>query len=220
MKKFKVGTKTGIDLLEESRGLIPTTKYYEKVYGKNWPKGILVSIGIGQGEVSMTPLQLAFMTALIANNGKSFTPHLVKGYLDEKRKFIPYQFDEVNTNVSQRNINIIKKGMWLVVNGGGGTAKNIRSTEVAIAGKTGTVQNVHGRNHSLFIGFAPYENPKIAVAVLFENAGYGADVAAPVAEQVILAYLRSTGDIKAKENKEEPKKKVEKDSVKTKKAEF
>ncbi len=205
-KKFKIGTKTGIDLLEESKGLIPSSAYYEKVYGSNWPRGILVSVGIGQGEVSMSPLQLAFMTALVANNGKSFTPHLVKGYLDEKRKFVPYKFDEVNTGVSDRNIRIIKKGMWLVVNGGGGTAKNIRSNEVVIAGKTGTVQNVHGRNHSLFVGFAPYDNPKIAIAVLFENAGYGSEVAAPVAEEVILAYLRSTGDIKAKPKEDKPKK--------------
>jgi penicillin-binding protein 2 len=87
-KKFKIGTKTGIDLLEESKGLIPSSAYYEKVYGNNWPRGILVSVGIGQGEVSMSPLQLAFMTALVANNGKSFTPHLVKGYLDEKREVL------------------------------------------------------------------------------------------------------------------------------------
>lgn len=205
-KKFRIGTKTGIDLLEESKGLIPSTQYYEKIYGKGWPKGILVSVGIGQGEVSMTPLQLALMTALVANNGKSFVPHLVKGYLDEKRNFVPFRFEEINTGVSESNVRIIKKGMWLVVNGGGGTAKNIRSTDVVIAGKTGTVQNIHGRNHSLFVGFAPYDDPKIAVAVLFENAGYGADVAAPVAEQVILAYLRSSGVIKMKEKEEKPKK--------------
>lgn len=205
-KKFRIGTKTGIDLLEESKGLIPSTQYYEKIYGKGWPKGILVSVGIGQGEVSMTPLQLALMTAIVANNGKSFVPHLVKGYLDEKRKFVPFRFEEINTGVSESNVRIIKKGMWLVVNGGGGTAKNIRSTDVVIAGKTGTVQNIHGRNHSLFVGFAPYDDPKIAVAVLFENAGYGADVAAPVAEQVILAYLRSSGVIKQKEKEEKPKK--------------
>jgi len=203
-KKFKVGTRTGVDLLEESKGLIPSTEYYEKVYGKNWPRGILVSVGIGQGEVSMTPVQLALMTALIANDGKSYTPHLVKGYVDEKRKFVPFKFDEITTGVSPQNVAIIKKGMWLVVNGGGGTAKNIRTNEVVIAGKTGTVQNVHGRNHSLFVGFAPYDNPKIAVAVLFENAGYGSEVAAPVAETVILAYLRSIGVIK-QERKEKKK---------------
>ena len=216
-KKFRIGTKTGIDLLEESKGLIPTSKYYEKVYGKQWPKGILVSVGIGQGEVSVTPLQLALMTALIANNGKTYEPHLVKGYLDEKKKFVPFHFDEINTGVSPRNVAIIKKGMWLVVNGGLGTAKNIRTSEVVVAGKTGTVQNVHGKNHSLFIGFAPYDNPKIAVAVLFENAGYGADVAAPVAEKVILAYLRSTGVIKKKkpDTQEENKKNIKRKNADT-----
>lgn len=186
--KFRLGRKTGVDLGEEVSGLIPTEKYYEKIYGANWPRGIMVSLGIGQGEIGATPLQLANYCALIANNGKSFVPHLVKGYLDENKKFFPIQFEEVNTGVSQKTFEIVKRGMFLVVNGTG-TATNIKTSEYQIAGKTGTAQNPHGKDHSWFIGFAPFDHPKIAVAVLVENAGFGATVAAPIARRILDAYL-------------------------------
>lgn len=187
--KFGLGRKTGIDIMEESPGLIPTEKYYEKIYGKNWPRGIMVSLGIGQGEVSVTPMQLAFYAGLIANNGKSHQPHVVKGYLNDNKKFVPMSFPEVNTGVSQKTFDIVKQGMYLVVNGAG-TATNIKSQELQIAGKTGTAQNPHGKDHSLFICFAPFDHPKIAVAVLVENAGFGATYAAPIAQKVVAAYLK------------------------------
>ncbi len=190
--KFKLGIKTGVDIGEESRGLIPTEKYYEKIYGANWPRGILVSLGIGQGEINATPLQLAFYSALIANNGKSFVPHVVKGYLDENKKYIPLKFEAVNTGVSQRTFDLVKKGMYLVVNGAG-TATNIKTSEYEIAGKTGTAQNPHGKDHSWFIAFAPFDHPKIAVCVLVENAGFGATYAAPIARKIMDAYFRKTG---------------------------
>lgn len=186
--KFGLGIKTGVDIMEESRGLIPSEKYYEKIYGKNWPRGIMVSLGIGQGEISATPLQLASYCGIIANNGKSFKPHLVKGYLDENKKYHPLPFEEINTGIRKDVFDIVKKGMFLVVNGSG-TATNIRRSDIQIAGKTGTAQNPHGKDHSLFIGFAPFDNPKIAVAVLIENAGFGATWAAPIAQKVMLAYL-------------------------------
>ncbi|MBI5728053.1 MAG: penicillin-binding protein 2 [Ignavibacteriales bacterium] len=186
--RFGLGVKTGVDIMEESRGLIPSEKYYEKIYGKNWPRGIMVSLGIGQGEISATPLQLAGYCALIANNGKSFKPHVVKGYLDENKKYHAIPFEEINTGIRQDVFDIVKNGMFLVVNGGG-TGTGIRRSDVQIAGKTGTAQNPHGKDHALFIAFAPYENPKIAVAVLVENAGFGATWAAPIAQKVILAYL-------------------------------
>ncbi len=186
--KFRLGRKTGIDISEESAGLIPTEHYYEKIYGPNWPKGIMVSLGIGQGEVNATPLQLAFYCALIANDGKSFVPHVVKGYLDENKKLVPASYEEVNTGVSQKTFDLVKKGMFLVVNGGG-TATNIKTSEYEIAGKTGTAQNPHGKDHSWFIAFAPFDHPKIAVAVLVENAGFGATYAAPIARKMMDAYL-------------------------------
>lgn len=186
--RFGMGRKTGIDILEEAPGLIPRSSYYEKIYGKNWPQGILVSLGIGQGEISVTPLQLAYLAALTANKGHSFSPHIVKGYLDENKKFFPIKFPEVNTGVKEKVFEIVNHGMYLVVNGAG-TARSIRLEDINIAGKTGTAQNPHGKDHALFIGFAPYENPKIAVAVLVENIGFGGTHAAPIAKKMIDTYL-------------------------------
>ncbi len=187
--EFGFSKKTGIDIGEEAAGLITDESYYERIYGKNWPRSILASLGIGQGEISVTPLQLAFFTALVANNGKSFTPHVVKGYLDNNTNtIIKYNFDEVKTSVKKEVFDIVKKGMFLVVNGNG-TATHIRSKDYNIAGKTGTAQNPHGKDHALFIGFAPYENPKIAIAVVIENVGFGGTHAAPIAKKVIDSYL-------------------------------
>lgn len=187
-EKFGLGKKTGLDILEEVKGLIPRTSYYEKVYGKNWPQGILVSLGIGQGEIGITPLQLANFTALVANNGKSFSPHFVRGFLDENKKLHKLKFQETNTGVSQRTFDLVKHGMFLVVNGGG-TATSIRMKEINICGKTGTAQNPHGQDHAWFIGYAPAENPQIAVAVLVENVGFGGTHAAPIAKRMIEEYL-------------------------------
>ena len=186
--KFNLGRKTGVDIGEEARGLIPTDNYYEKIYGANWPRGIQVSLGIGQGEIGVTPLQLANYVALIANNGKSFVPHVVKGYLDENKNFVPLQFEPVNTGISQKTFDIVKKGMFLVVNGSG-TGTGIKSKDYEIAGKTGTAQNPHGKDHAWFMAFAPFDHPKIAVAVLVENAGFGATYAAPIARKIMDAYL-------------------------------
>ena len=194
--RFGLGQKLGIDINEEVRGLIPTTTYYEKIYGKNWPHGILVSLGIGQGEVNVTPLQLANYCSLIANNGKSFVPHLVKGYLDENKIFHPYKYKEENVGINQGVFDIVKEGMLRVVNGAG-TATNIRISDIQIAGKTGTAQNPHGKDHAVFVAFAPYESPKIAVAVLIENAGFGATWAAPIAKKIIETYVRRSMPKKA-----------------------
>ena len=189
--RFGLGKKLGIDINEETRGLIPNSAYYEKIYGKNWPRGILVSLGIGQGEVNVTPLQLANYCGLIASNGKTFVPHLVKGYLDENKKFHSYKYKEVNVGIKQEVFNIVKEGMFRVVNGAG-TGTSIKISDIQIAGKTGTAQNPHGKDHALFVAFAPYENPKIAVAVLIENAGFGATWAAPIAKKIIETYVRRT----------------------------
>jgi penicillin-binding protein 2 len=183
------GKKTGLDIGEEKPGICPSTAYYNRVYGPNrWTKGYTVSLGIGQGELSVTPLQLAQYTALIANNGRTKKPHLVKGMLDSHRKFIPYKFDEVNAGISQKTLDLVKHGMYLVVNGAG-TAGIARLPDYAVAGKTGTAQNPHGKDHAWFIAFAPYENPKIAVACFVENAGFGATNAAPIVRDVIKTYL-------------------------------
>ncbi len=188
-EKFGFNKKTGIDIGEEVAGLIPNSKYYEKIYGEKWPRSIMASLGIGQGEVSVTPLQLAQYVALIANNGKTYVPHIVKGYLDNTTKQpIEFQFKEINLNINQKAFDIVKEGMFLVVNGAG-TATWIKSKDIVIAGKTGTAQNPHGKDHAVFVGFAPFDNPRIAVAVIVENVGFGSTYAAPIAKKMIDAYL-------------------------------
>ncbi|NWG27708.1 MAG: penicillin-binding protein 2 [Ignavibacteriaceae bacterium] len=189
--RFGFGNITGVDLTEEVPGLIPDENYYVKRYGENWPRSIMASLGIGQGEVSVTPLQLAQYASLIANDGKSKTPHVVRGYIDDKTEdLVPFTYKEINTGVSKYALDIVKEGMFLVVNGHG-TATHIRLPDISICGKTGTAQNPHGKDHAWFIGFAPYENPKIAIAVLVENVGFGGTHAAPIAKKVIQAYMNS-----------------------------
>jgi len=188
--KFGFGKKTGIDIPEEIAGLVPSTQYYDKLFGKGrWTKGFLLSLGIGQGELSVTPIQLAQYVALLANYGQSATPHFLKGYVETKtNKFVetkPHTFD---IDISRKTLEIVRRAMYYVVNRAG-TAVSIKDAEIAIAGKTGTAQNPQGKPHAVFVSFAPYVNPKIAVAVIVENAGYGSVAAAPVARDIIKAYL-------------------------------
>jgi penicillin-binding protein 2 len=188
--KFGFASKTGIDIGEESAGFIPGENFYVKMYGEKWPRSIMASLGIGQGEVSVTPLQLAQYVALIANNGSSFQPHIVKGYLDDNTKqIIPYKFPEIKTGIKQEVFDIVKEGMFLVVNGNG-TATHIRMSDLQISGKTGTAQNPHGKDHALFVCYAPSDNPQIAIAVVVENIGFGGTHAAPIAKAMIEAYLK------------------------------
>ncbi len=188
--KFGFASKTGIDIGEESAGFIPGENYYVKIYGEKWPRSIMASLGIGQGEVSVTPLQLAQYVALIANNGSSFQPHIVKGYLDDNtRQIIPYKFPEIKTGIKQEVFDIVKEGMFLVVNGAG-TATHIKMPDIQISGKTGTAQNPHGKDHALFVCYAPSDNPQIAIAVVVENIGFGGTHAAPIAKAMIEAYLK------------------------------
>lgn len=188
--KFGFGKKTSVDIGEEVRGILPSEQYYNKVYGpRGWTRGFLVSLGIGQGELSVTPIQLAKYTALLANNGRSADPHFLKGYMDKQTgNFIPAQQNKIQLNISQATFDIVRKSMFNVVNGAG-TATSIKLPNIEISGKTGTAQNPHGKPHSLFLGFAPYDNPKIAVVVMVENAGYGSTTAAPIARDLIKAYL-------------------------------
>jgi len=190
-KRFGFGTKTKIDIGQESAGLIPDSKYYEKIYGVNWPKSIMLSLSIGQGEVGVTPLQLAQYTALIANNGSTTQPHLVKGYIENNTKgFVSNNYKSFNVGIDKKVFDIVRRGMYLVVQGAG-TATWLRYSRYEISGKTGTSQNPHGEDHAWFIAFAPFDNPKIAVAVIVENAGFGSTHAAPIAQKVIEAYLNS-----------------------------
>jgi penicillin-binding protein 2 len=197
-EKFGFNNKTNIDIGEESKGLIPDEKYYERIYGEKWPRSIMASLGIGQGEVSVSPIQLAQYVALLANNGKTFEPHFVKGYFDEvANKLLKYKFKEKNVDIDQKHFDIVKEGMFLVVNGKG-TATHIRSEDFEICGKTGTAQNPHGEDHALFVGFAPYENPQIAFAIVVENVGFGGTHAAPIAKKIVEVYLNKLKRNKSK----------------------
>lgn len=189
--RFGFGKVTNLDIGNEVSGFIPDAKYYEKLYGAEWPKSIMASLGIGQGEVNVTPIQLAQYVSLIANDGITYSPHLVRGYVDNRtHKIIPFHnAKKIDVHIDKKIFDIVKNGMFMVVNGAG-TAAGSRIKDIEMAGKTGTAQNPHGKDHALFIGFAPYDNPRIAVAVVVENVGFGATWAAPIAKKLVEAYLK------------------------------
>ena len=188
-KMFGFGERSGIDLPGERRGLLPTAQYYDKRYGEGrWTKGYLVSLGIGQGELGATPLQLANYAATIANDGNWHEPHLVRGYRDTRTGiYVPLQHASRSLPVSKQTFGIIKEAMQGVVLQGTGTLAQVPG--VTVAGKTGTAQNPHGKDHAWFICFAPVENPKIAIAVLVENAGFGGSISAPIARELMNYYI-------------------------------
>jgi len=192
---FGFGDRTGIDIPEETKGLLPSPEYFDKVYGpKGWTQGYLVSLGIGQGELGVSPLQMACYCSTLSNSGTYYQPHMVKFLKNPNTgELTPVSFKKRELPVEKEYFKIVQKGMYLVVNGSG-TARAIRSGQVDIAGKTGTAQNPHGKDHSWFIAYAPADNPKIAICVLVENAGFGAAVAAPIAQRIILKYLFGTAD--------------------------
>lgn len=192
IRMFGFGSPTNVDLGNDAKGIVPDSEYYNRVYGKNkWGRGNLVSLGIGQGELSVTTLQLAQYTAFLANFGSTGVPHIGKGYLkDIQSNLTPFAYNQKSIPISKENIDIVRKGMYKVVNGEG-TATHIRLPNIEIAGKTGTSQNPHGENHALFVGFAPYDDPQIAVALIVENVGYGGTYAAPIAQKVIKTYLEN-----------------------------
>ncbi|WKZ70690.1 MAG: penicillin-binding protein 2 [Melioribacteraceae bacterium] len=201
-REFGFGKKTGIDIPEEISGILPDSAYYNRVYGRGkWTRGFLVSLGIGQGELSATPLQLAKYTALIANDGKSVEPHFARGYIDNKTsEFVKLPFKEIILDIDQHVFDLIQEGMYKVVNVPGGTASIAKIPGIDVSGKTGTAQNPHGDNHALFVGYAPSEDPKIAVAVVVENIGFGSTHAAPIAREVMRTYLQKDIDQNEKLN--------------------
>jgi penicillin-binding protein 2 len=203
-KMFGFGSRTGIDIPGESSGLLPSVDYFNKVYGpKGWTRGYIVSLGIGQGELGATPVQMVAYTAAIAMDGLYIQPHVVRRIINPitgKEEELVFKHRKIN--FPQEYFDAIKKGMYLVVNGGGGTARNIRSGEFMLAGKTGTAQVTRGNNHSWFIGFAPYDDPQIAVCVLGEHMGWGSRFAAPVAGAIMIRYLSgNTEDVFEEDSK-------------------
>lgn len=185
------GYKLGVDLPHESRGFLPNAKYYDKYYGAgHWSANTIISVSIGQGEVLATPLQIANLSATIANRGYYITPHVVKAIEDT---VMPAEYLAKHTpDIDRRWFEAVAEGMRMAVTGGTCTKANI--SDIAIAGKTGTAQNPHGKDHSAFMGFAPFDDPKIAVAVYVENGIWGATYGVPIGALIIEKYL--TGKIR------------------------
>ncbi|RYZ15655.1 MAG: penicillin-binding protein 2, partial [Sphingobacteriales bacterium] len=195
VNKLGFGVRLGVDVPAEGRGLVPSAKYYDKIYRPGgWRSTTVASLAIGQGELLATPLQLANIEATIANRGYYIRPHLVKAV--GERKLIRKKYTEKHyVDIDARHFGPVIDGMEDAVNKSWGTAIESRIPGILMAGKTGTVQNSRGKNHSVFIGFAPRDNPKIAIAVIVENAGYGGQYAAPIASYLTELYLKDSVSI-------------------------
>ena len=194
MVSMGFGYRLGVDLPGEARGMIPNAEYYTRHYGNYWRAVTVISISIGQGEVTLTPLQIANLGATIANRGTYITPHLVKSIEGEEIDST-YRTSK-KTMVSPRNYEEVIKGMRLAVTGGTCRAADIPGLNVC--GKTGTAEN-RGKDHSVFMGFAPMDNPKIAIAVYVENGGFGAEFGVPIGALLMEKYLNGELSEESKE---------------------
>jgi penicillin-binding protein 2 len=190
--RFGFGRLTGMDILEESPGLMPSTAFMNRRYGvSGWTRGFLPSLGIGQGELGVTPLQMAVYAMILANKGAYHQPHTVRAVVDRQRNSIDtVLFQTRMLKMSPRSWDIVREGMRRVVQEPGGTGGLARIQGMEAGGKTGTAQNPHGKDHAWYVGFAPFDSPRIAMAVLVENAGFGGSMAAPVAGKCMGRYLQ------------------------------
>jgi penicillin-binding protein 2 len=208
-KKFGLGEPLGIGIDNEKSGFVPTSGWKEKKTGIKWYKGETLPVSIGQGYLTATPVQLAAMTAGVATGGKIYRPHLVKKILDREGKTVKEYLPELLKNIELKpdHYRLVREGLWAVVNEPRGTGAAARLYEVKVAGKTGTSQVVklkekkvelayQHRDHALFVAFAPYDKPEIAVSVVVEHGEHGGGTAAQVAGQVLRRYFESKGVIK------------------------
>ncbi|TNE72897.1 penicillin-binding protein 2 [bacterium] len=187
---FALGHSTGIDLPNEARGIVPDSAYFDRAFGKNkWGIGDVINLGVGQGAIGATPLQMATMVSMIANGGHKIKPHLVESVYNATDTV--YKAQALTDSVTWTNkeaLDLVRAGMRKVVTDGSARwYANIKYVE--IAGKTGTAQNPHGRDHAWFVCYAPIDNPQLAVAVLVENAGFGSTSAAPIASLLMEKYF-------------------------------
>lgn len=186
--RFGLGKSTGIDIPGENTGSIPDRSFLDRRYGKNkWTQGFMLNYSIGQGEVTLTPLQLAQLYACLANGGFYFRPHLVARVESAGKTILinnPQRFDVA---IGRDNLEYIKTALTRVVTQGTGQAALRR--DITIAGKTGTAQNPPNPDHAWFVGYAPAENPEIVIAVIVENAGHGGSVAAPIVGELVRFYF-------------------------------
>ncbi len=190
-RRFGFGQLTGTDTGDETAGLLPSDAYYDARYGKGkWTQGYLISLAIGQGELGVSPLQMARFAAALANGGIVYQPHAVE-FIHNKStdRMERVHYDSSLVGLSPRVMAMLREGMRRVVQEPGGTGGLARIPGIVSAGKTGTAENPHGEAHAWYIGFAPFDNPRIAVAVMLENSGYGGSKAAPLARLIMQRYL-------------------------------
>jgi penicillin-binding protein 2 len=206
INSFGLGRKLGVDLPSENKASIPDTAQYNKDFGnpKYWNSCYMLTLGIGQDRMTATPLQLANAMALISNEGYYYTPHFVDSIEDEdeddKAVLAKFRTKQEVTKISSDIFKIIKEGMHDVTVYG--TAAGIKVPGHEYCAKTGTAQNPHGKNHSLFVCFAPKDNPRVAVAVVVENAGFGATWAGPIGGLLMEKYLNDTLTAESKNKSE------------------
>ncbi|UCC11534.1 MAG: penicillin-binding protein 2 [candidate division WOR-3 bacterium] len=179
IREVGFGRLTTIDIPNEKSGLLPDRSWYERRYGKYWTEGHILNFSIGQGDILVTPLQLACAFTLFANQGRIPTPHCIQ---QDENTFH-------DTHFSQEAIALVAKGLQGVVSSGTGMLARVDG--IAVCGKTGTAQNPHGDDHSLFVGYAPADDPEILVCVIVENAGHGGSVAAPIAGKIMRLFFQS-----------------------------
>lgn len=189
VNKFGFGNPLGIDLPGEKAGLIPNSSYYDRAYqGRPWKYSNIYSLAIGEGENLIVPLQMANFAATVANRGFFYTPHLIKS-IDESGGPLKQYQERNETGIKTEYFELAVEAMAEVVKSGTGQYR-AKLTGIEVCGKTGTVQNDPNPDHSVFIAFAPRENPKIAVSVYVEDAGQGARAAAAIAGLIIEKYLK------------------------------
>jgi penicillin-binding protein 2 len=197
---FFFGKSTGIDLIDEKAGFVPDQDYLDQQFGKDrWSKGLILNLAIGQGDLLVTPLQMARLAMIVANEGVYFPFHLfdyLEDPIDGEKKWAVVDSARVQ-GISKETYKLLKQGMFRVCHGAHGTGRAAAYQNIQVAGKSGTAQNPHGEAHAWFIGYAPSDNPRIAFCVLVENGGSGGKVAAPIAREIIKNYF-----FRSKENRD------------------
>ncbi|MCU0603970.1 MAG: penicillin-binding protein 2 [Desulfobacterales bacterium] len=203
-KAFGLGVRSGVTLDQEARGLIPSSAWKKKRFGVAWQEGETLSVSIGQGYVLATPLQMAMLTAAVGNGGIRYRP-AVLSRVETMEGDVVFQTAPQEIGrlpISPRNLKIVQQGIWGAVNGERGTARRVHLNDTEIAGKTGTSQVVgrkdsgddytppHHRPHAWFVCYAPFDAPKIAIAVVVENGEHGSSAAGPIAREMVKTYLR------------------------------
>ena len=189
------GRRTGVDLPREAAGLVPNKDWYDRKFGsRGWSSAVMLNLGIGQGEMLVTPLQLAQFFCGLANGGRVYRPHLQKSVIEPDGRETSHGGEVAfELPFSESTLQILRQGLVDVVNGPAGTARAAKLPGITVAGKTGTSQNPHGEDHAWFVGLAPAENPEIVACVIVENAGHGSEYGVPAVRNILEAYFKKHG---------------------------